>query len=170
MSLSNNGIIYYENKKYYRSANPYKFKGEYYEAIRQTKRNEIKELQDFIDTKKCYSQYVAHSLNDNTAPRCGKCANCLGHDIIAGIETPSIEEINSIQKQLNQLYIEITPRKLWPEIDLQFDSKTKIGVPNEIGIALCKYGDAGYGEMVSYDKYHANMFRDYLVEQSAIAL
>ena len=170
MFLSNNGIIYYENKKYYRSANPYKFKGEYYEAIRQTKRNEIKELQDFIDTKKCYSQYVAHSLNDNTAPRCGKCANCLGHDIIAGIETPSIEEINSIQKQLNQLYIEITPRKLWPEIDLQFDSKTKIGVPNEIGIALCKYGDAGYGEMVSYDKYHANMFRDYLVEQSAIAL
>ncbi len=170
MFLTNNGIIYYENKKYYRSANPYKFMGEYYEEVRQTKRNEIKELHDFIDTKECYSQYVAYSLNDNTATRCGKCANCLGHDIIAGIEAPDVEEINSIQEQLNQLYIKIIPRKRWEEIDLQFDSNTKIDVPNEIGIALCKYGDAGYGEMVSYDKYHANIFRDYLVDQSAIAI
>lgn len=170
MFLVNHDIIYYDSGKYYRSANPYRFQGDHYEEVRQTKREEIRELQRFIDTTDCYSKFVVHALNDYTGEDCGKCANCVGGDILNDIEAATTEEINAVQERFNRLYIEILPRKRWPEIDSRFDMSTVIGVPNEVGMALCKYGDAGYGEMVAHDKYHADAFRDELVEQAAVAL
>ena len=83
---------------------------------------------------------------------------------------PTDADVAVLQERLNHLYIDITPRKRWPGMDPQFDSNTVIAVPNEIGVALCKYGDAGYGEMVKYDKYHAEAFRDELVEKAAEVL
>lgn len=170
MFLDNNGIIYYEKGKYHRSFNPYKYTGEHYESVRQSKKHELNEIQGFFKTQECYSRYMLHALNDNTASECGKCSNCTGKDILLGLEPVTIEEINAIQEQLNQSYIKIMPRKKWPEIDTQFNTELKIGKPNEIGIALCKYGDVGFGEMVRHDKYKECIFRDNLVEASACAL
>ncbi len=170
MFLSNQGIVYYENSKYYRSANPYQFQGDYYESVKKTKRAEMQEMQDFIDTSECYSKYVVNALDDYTASECGKCANCLGSDILNGIEKATEEEITAVQERFNRIYIEIMPRKKWPEPDNPFDPNTKIQVPNEVGMALCKYGDFGCGEMVRYDKYQATSFRDYLVDCAADAL
>ena len=170
MFLTNQGYIYYENKKYYRSAKQYRFMGAEYDAVKEQKRAELEMLDRFTDTMECYSEFVAKVLNDETAYACGKCSNCTGTEILNGIETPTDTEIARIQERLNRLYISISPRQRWPEVDPRFDAKTTIAVPNEIGVALCKYGDAGYGKMVKYDKYHADAFRDELVEKSAEVL
>ncbi len=170
MFLTNQGYIYYENRKYYRSAKKYQFMGAEYDAVKAQKRAELEMLDHFTDTTECYSRFVAKSLNDDSAYACGKCSNCRKKQILEGIEAPTVTEIAMIQERLNCLYIDITPRRRWPEIDPQFDEKMTIAVPNEKGVALCKYGDVGYGEMVRYDKYHAEVFRDELVEKSAEVL
>ena len=66
------------------------------------------------------------------------------------------------------MYIDIIPRKQWPERNNPFDPGViRISNTNETGIALSKYGAAGYGEWVSHDKYHADAFRRELVDKSA---
>lgn len=168
--LTNQGYIYYDDKKYYRSAKQYQFMGAEYDAVKAQKRADLETMEQFTDTKQCYSDFVVKSLNDDTAYPCMKCSNCIGTEILDGVESPSDAEIAIIQERLNCLYIDILPRRRWPEVDAQFDTNTNIAVPNEIGVALCKYGDAGYGEMVKYDKYHADAFRDELVEKAAEVL
>lgn len=127
-------------------------------------------LDIYVDWKGCLSKYLVRSLNDDTACDCGKCANCLGHGILEGITMPSSSDINTIQDYLGTVYFEIEPRKKWQEIKNPFDKNTTIKDPNETGLALAKYGDAGYGEMVQYDKYKSTEFREELVEKAAAVL
>ena len=165
--LMNQGIIYYEDKKYYRALRVYEFQGQYYESVRQAKRGELKDLDDYIKEKGCLSKYVVNKLNDYTALACGKCANCIGHSILDGIEMPSGDEIHNVQEIIDARHLTIEPRLRWPETKNDFDKNTVISLPNEKGLALAKYGDAGYGAMVAYDKYHADAYRDELVEKAA---
>ena len=170
MFLTNQGYIYYENKKYFRAVKRYQYMGVDYEAVKAQKKADLEAMIQFTDTTECYSKFVAKYLGDDTACACQKCSNCIGADILKGIERPTDIEVAVFQERLNHLYIDIIPRKRWPTIDPRFDSNTVVEVPNEIGVALCKYGDAGYGEMVKYDKYHSEAFRDELVEKAAEVL
>ena len=155
--------------RYFRSAKPYSYAGEHYAAVKTDKINELKMMDDYINTKGCLSQFVVTSLNDKGAQPCGKCANCLGHAILEGIEAPTQKEIEEIQEKMNSLYIAIKPRKQWA-FPNDMDKNTTIGMINETGIALAKYGDAGYGEMVAYDKYQADEYRDELVQKAVAVL
>ena len=172
MFLLNQQYIYYDTstKKYYRSPKKYIYQGLYYEAVKRQKREELDALDKYVDWKGCLSKYVVMSLNDNTAYDCGKCANCLGHGILEGIEMPSSSDITAIQDYLGTIYFEIEPRKRWQEKNNPFDKNSVIDNPNETGLALAKYGDAGYGEMVQYDKYKSIEFREELVEKAVAVL
>lgn len=167
MFLSNQGIIYRdEHKKYHRSMNPYSYEGEYYESVKQTKYRELEDMDRYVEAKECLSKYVVSNLNDYTAVECGKCFNCLGHDVLDGLELPSEDIIIETQDYLNTVLLPISPRKRWPEKDNPFDESAKISIPNLEGLALAKYGDAGYGTMVKNDKYHADSYRKELLEKS----
>ena len=173
MFLMNQGIIYQDaSKKFFRSANPYVYMGEYYEEVKRVKRQELDAMEQYADEQGCLSKYVVNSLNDNSAAACGKCANCLGHGILPEIIVPSHEIIESIQEMLGSVYIPIIPRKRWPDPENPFDRNTMIAEEdqNQEGLALSKYGDAGYGEMVAYDKYHSDTFREELVTKAAAVL
>ena len=76
------------------------------------------------------------------------------------------EDLENVQAYLDGLYVEITPRKQWGASNNPFDNNRNISRPNETGIALAKYNDAGYGEMVAHDKYHADAFRKELVDKT----
>ena len=56
------------------------------------------------------------------------------------------------------------------KLNRERDGRKKIDNPNETGLALAKYGDAGYGEMVQYDKYKSIEFREELVEKAVAVL
>lgn len=162
-------MIYREGNRYYRSMVPYKYPGVYYSEVKKTKYEELDVMNQYTETKECLSRFIVSELNDDTACNCGKCANCLRKDVLPGLEIPDIDEISEIQEELNALYIEILPRKKWPEINT-LDDKTKISIPNEVGLALSRYGEVGIGEMVKFDKYAANYFREELVKRSAIVI
>ncbi len=165
--LMNQGIIYYEKKKYYRAPKAYKYREKYYESVRKAKRAELGELDRYLAEDGCLSKYVVNSLNDNTAKECGKCANCIGHGILEGMEAATGEEIFRTQQMIDARHLTIEPRKKWPDAQNDFDENMTISMPNEPGIALSKYGDAGYGAMVAHDKYHADAYRTELVEKAA---
>ena len=171
MFLTNQGVITreYRNRwEYLRTPNEYKFQGQHYDEVKKIKKAELEDLNAYAETKECLSKYVVNRLDDYTACCCGKCFNCLGHSILEGIVSPTEEEVLSAQKYLGAMYIDINPRKQWPNKNNPFDPGTiKISNKIETGIALAKYGAAGYGEWVSHDKYHADSFRKELVEKSA---
>jgi ATP-dependent DNA helicase RecQ len=162
-------MVYREENRFYRSMVPYRYPKAYYNAVKQTKYEELDVMDQYAETEECLSRFIVSALNDDTACDCGKCANCLGRDILSNLEVPDIDEIIEIQEELNALYIAIPPRKRWPETNT-LDNKLKISIPNEEGLALSKYGETGFGEMVKYDKYTAHIFRRELVKKSAIVI
>lgn len=165
--LMNQGIVYYEDRKYYRAPKAYEYQGQYYDSVRRAKREELEDLDNYIKEEGCLSKYVVNKLNDYTARRCGKCANCIGRSILDGLEIPTGEEIHSTQQLIDSRHMIIEPRLRWPESENDFDENAVISLPNEKGVALSQYGDAGYGAMVAHDKYHAEFYRKELVEKSA---
>lgn len=172
MFLVNQGIIYQDSKtkKYYRSIRPYHYMGDYYEQIKKSKISELDALEEYIAYDGCLNKYIVNSLNDDTTNNCGKCANCLNKGILNQISMLNEEDIIDVQHYLENLYFTIKPRLRWGNTKNPFDSNIKISKPNEEGLALAKYNDAGYGKMVSEDKYNADSFRGDLVDKAVEVL
>ena len=167
--LENEGYVYRKARTYFRSAKVFTYNGDHYDEIKKAKRAEKETMQRYLLTEACLSKYIVSALNDESAYDCGKCRNCLGDRIFAGIQQPNDDEINAAQEYLNSLYIPIEPRKRWPARNM-LDIKTIISHQNETGLAIAKYGDAGYGEMVAHDKYKADRYREALVAKSVAIL
>ena len=166
MFLMNQGIIYQDEKKYFRSVKPYQYMGNYYNQIKEIKKAELDELDRYTEYDGCLSRFVVNAMNDYTAEDCGKCSNCLKGEILDGISMPDDGDIIAAQEYLGSLYLEIEPRKKWGSKENPFDANTTISKPNEKGIVLAKYNDTGYGRMVAHDKYHADGFREELIEKA----
>ena len=83
-------------------------------------------------------------------------------------DLPTVPDPTRVQEAVSFLrrsHRPITPRKRWPtgaKID-----ETELANP---GLALCVWGDAGWGEKVRIGKYQAGRFADDLVEASAGAV
>lgn len=167
--LQYNNMIYREGNQYFRSINPYSYERSHYESVKRSKYRELDEVEGLLKESGCLSKYILKSLNDETACDCGKCSNCIGHEILPNIRPPLQMEVNALEKYLNTLYIPLLPRTRW-QYKNSLDRNTVIAVPNQEGLSLAKYGDAGYGEMAADDKYHAAEFRDELVRASITAI
>ncbi len=165
--LMNENAIYKQNARYYPSLNTYSYDEEHYSVVTEIRRREKEQMRDLIDTGECYLKFVVNCLDDKSAQPCGKCANCLGRPLIGG-EALSAAEKESALKFINSLILPIEPRKRWAKTDLTEGGA--IEYINLEGLCLSRYGDVGYGRMVSEDKRGGVRFRDELVERSAEAL
>jgi ATP-dependent DNA helicase RecQ len=166
-------MIYFGDERsprLHRAPVPYSYPGAQYEAVREMKTAELNEMGQYLSETGCLSKFVVNSLNDYTAKVCGKCRNCLGEKILATVTDPDPAEVEQLKMRMNSKCIPIPPRKKWPENDNGFDPTVKMQKLNEEGIALAKYGASGYGEMVAFDKYHAEDFREELVARAAEVL
>lgn len=164
--LINDGFVNKERGVYTATPKKFVYNREHYDEIAQTRRKEMKQMQELTRTKSCYSKFIVNCLDDFSAKPCGHCSNCLGYDIIP-------KDVSFAFKQLAAEYIngrvgEIIPRKLWAETSLT--SRERIPFTNCTGFFLSKYGEAGYGELVRRDKYSGKYFCGELVERSAEVL
>ena len=165
--LQNDGFVRYEKPKYYPTPRLFYYNREHYDAITGIRISETRQMQELATTDMCYSRFVVSCLDDDTARDCGRCANCLGRDILPSL--PSDASIHIAEGYVNGLIIEIEPRKKWPSKD--YTGRGSIVIPNKPGVCLAKYGDPGYGELVKRGKYGAEgRFCDKLVAKSADVL
>jgi ATP-dependent DNA helicase RecQ len=122
---------------------------------------------EYMHTGECLMQALGRALDDPNAAKCGKCANCLGRELVP--TTINAELANQAGIFLKRSYQILQPRKQWPVKDMfeQYPFKGKAietGLQAEEGRALSLWGDAGWGQMVREGKYHARRFSDELVE------
>ncbi|WP_372880854.1 RecQ family ATP-dependent DNA helicase [Psychromonas sp.] len=159
-------------KKWNRNPVPYKMdmiKVEEITAIREAEWTEIKQ---YLESTDCLMLTVRNALDDKTDEPCGKCRNCVGHDLLP-------TDVNQQMGQaaadfLSRSEIVMEPRKQIAASNLeasktfvQYDFPRALGeLAAQEGRILSRWGDAGWGQMVADDK-HNNHFRDELVDATA---
>jgi len=141
-----------------RSAQPYVSNSDHHEAISRQRLLEWEQMQNYATGEiECRMKFLQMALDDPTPQLCGICDLCNG----AAQEN---------QFQFNQSYdqrmareaseflrsqpIEIQPRKQWVLRDERA----------EVGLALCRWGDGGWGDDVRSGKQHDHHFSEELVE------
>lgn len=165
--LQHDGYIRKDGTLYYATAKPYRYQTEHYAAISAVRKREMEQMKELTTTRECYSQFVVRCLDDPAAAPCGKCANCLGRELLSS--RIDLQSKAQAAEYLNTLVMEIEPRKQWALSSVT--EQKKIRYVNQPGICLAKYGDAGYGELVKRDKYSGyGKFCDELVGKSANVL
>lgn len=163
MFLENEGAIFLDSNVYYASPKDYVYNEKHYNEVRQEKRKEMDQMNQLLNTKECYSKFIVNCLDDFTAQKCGRCSNCLGETVWDN--NLDLSDTEEALQYLKSLVIKFAPRKQWPSS--KYTDKLSLEFVNEEGIALSRYGEVGYGELVKSDKYENKQFCNELVGRSA---
>ena len=135
------------------------------ERLTNLRREEQRQMQEYMVTRECLMQFLAGALGDTAGARCGKCANCAGVHFDGNIP-PGLGE--AAAAFLNQLELGIEPRRAWPPI-VGFEGitgKIQKEFQCQTGRAMCRWGDPGIGAMVRTGKQQAGRFADELVKRA----
>jgi ATP-dependent DNA helicase RecQ len=158
--LENDGAIMKTGSQYRLTANKYSYDEAKYQEITKVRQEEKAQLKELLRTKQCYSMFIRNCLDDVNDDICGKCGNC---DSNFAFERPNIHEIDTANTYINGRTLIIEPRKKLMHTGKLIPAEMR----NQEGLALAKYGDAGYGIMVKNDKYSGHDFCDALVDRAA---
>ena len=122
-------------------------------------------MQEYMESQKCLMAFLANALDDPHPHPCGKCAICLGQDLLpTNYSTPIVNDAILYLRGSDRI---IEPRKQWSSQALPtygFLGRIKPELQAETGRALSLWGDAGWGELVRCGKYQDNYFHDDLVQ------
>jgi len=133
------------------------------ERITNLRRNEQDRMREYMTTGRCLMQFLSEELSDPDATRCGKCANCRGRGLDVEFPRQLAEQATTF---LNNIDLHLEPRKMWPS-GMTFESmhgRMQPELQAEVGRALCRWGDPGFGELVRSGKQQTHRFPDLLVE------
>jgi ATP-dependent DNA helicase RecQ len=145
---------------------PWRMPKEKIQRLSELRRGEQERMRAYMTSGECLMRFLSRELNDEDAPRCGKCANCRGKglspEVPAALEAAATEFLDSLS-------IVIEPRKKWPS-GASFEGMQGI-IPVELqlqpGRSLCRWGAPGLGDLVQQGKQHAGRFSDRLVAAAA---
>jgi ATP-dependent DNA helicase RecQ len=157
--------ITHESGAYVRTPVAWAMPAERIERITQLRRQEQARMNAYMEAEGCLMQFLAEELSDPEAAPCGKCANCTGERLGAAYPAQLAEEA---ARFLEHLSLPIEPRKQWPQGGTFESERGRIAAEfrAEEGRALCKWGDAGFGDLVQDGKRNGH-FADRLVEAAA---
>ncbi|HSK52600.1 MAG TPA: ATP-dependent DNA helicase RecG, partial [Clostridia bacterium] len=142
--LEIDGAVTREGGRFTRTAEPWSQDEARIERVIATRRAELAEMQAYVDYDGCFMEFLARALDDPAAEPCGRCANDLGRPMSREVDRELVDAaIEFLRRDLRT----IAPRKQWVA-DAVPGLKGKIDPPNELGMALCVYGDAGWGRDV----------------------
>ena len=143
---------------YYRTPVDYELPHETIARLCQLKERELAEMEDYLHHDGCLMQFLARALDDHEAQPCGKCINCSGETNLPTTFSP--ETGQKAAEFLENVFIEIAPKKQvgngaanararFPvyQFPPKFDD-----LAHETGRALCKWGEAGWGETAKEGK------------------
>lgn len=134
-------------------------------AITRRRHEELLEIKQFVELHSCYMKFISQKLDDHLAKDCGKCTACTGTEFFPA--DVNVELTGEAIKFLKREHIEIASRKQWPAGTFA-ETQRRIPIEEQLqsGLALCAYGDAGWGKFIFEDKYVNSYFREELVDAS----
>jgi len=164
--LEIDGAVAREGGRFTRTAEPWAQDEARIGRVIATRRAELAEMQAYVDHTGCSMEFLARALDDPAAEPCGKCANDLGRPMSTEIDRDLVDAaIEFLRRDLRT----IGPRKQWVA-DAVPGLKGRIDPPNELGMALCVYGDAGWGRDVQRGREVDGRFDRELIVGAAKAI
>lgn len=171
LALDSPAPVVKQDSKWYRTANPYTYDHAKVEQITALRRAEQQQMRDYLKKQDCLMQFLATALDDTNPQACGRCAVCTGNSLLSRPISPNTLERALAFLQRTQITIE--PRRQWPAGGLPlygFKGNISADLRAEPGIALCMWGDPGWGEQIKLGKYTTGSFSDELVTALAAAI
>ena len=152
--------------RYLRTPNPWQQDEERIERVMAARRSELAQMQAYMLHDGCYMEFLTRP-----ARRSGRRAVRAVLERRRSRAAPEVdpERVRAAVSFLRRDLRTISPRLLWPT-DAVPGLSGRITPPNEIGCALCVYGDAGWGRDVQRGKYVDGRFSRELVVASARAI
>jgi ATP-dependent DNA helicase RecQ len=147
-----------EGPLYKRTINAYSLPTEMIQRLSDRKTGEWQEIQAYLQSGQCLMQVLASALDDTLASPCGKCVNC---DPDNAFEATYPHEIGQRAVEfLGNTMIDIPPKKQVAKSHEQAANRfenyklpLKLGIlAHEPGAALCRWGEAGWGEIAAAGK------------------
>jgi len=112
------------------------------------------------------AEFLVRLLDDPDPAPCGRCVNCVGRGLPRAVDDELVRAaVSFLRRDLRP----IKPRLIWAP-DAVDGLSGRITPPNEAGMALCVYGDAGWGRDVQRGKYVDGAFSRELVVASSRAI
>lgn len=164
LSLESPAPVTKQGSKWYATAINYQPNIAKIEELTAIRRQEQAQMQLYMESQQCLMAFLADALDDPNPQPCGKCAVCLGRDLLP--TNYSVQTVNDAVQYLLKSDRIIKPRKKWVQelATYGFSGRIKPELVAETGKALSLWGDAGWGELVKQGKYQNNHFDDALVE------
>lgn len=153
-----------KSSKWYATAINYQPNTAKIEELTKIRRQEQAQMQQYMESNHCLMAFLANALDDPTPQPCGKCAVCLGQNLLpTEYSTPIVNDAIVYLRKSDRI---IEPRKQWLQKlpNYGFSGRIKPELQAETGKALSLWGDAGWGELVKRGKYEDNHFDDALVQ------
>jgi ATP-dependent DNA helicase RecQ len=167
LSVENPSPVVKDGSKWYRTTATFQMNHERITHLTGQRETEWQEVQDYISEKGCLMDFLRRSLDDPHSEPCGKCANCLGHDLLS-------PEVDQQRVREASLFLNQSEFPLMPNIQVAKDSfpiygfkgNLPKGLQAEIGRVLSRWGDAAWGRLVEECK-EQGFFSDELVDAMA---
>lgn len=142
--LTEEGFVKREKTVYSLTDRKFRYNGEHYAAVTETRRRETAQMREYTETKECYSSFIGRCLDERDLRPCGHCANCLGKPFFS--DEVGEEYRKKAAAYIDGLVLPVVPRKMWAASDVT--KYSRIPLFNREGVAMCVYGDAGFGATV----------------------
>lgn len=153
---------------WYRTSHAYQLDKDRIAHLTHQREAEWDEMQTYLSNQRCLMQFLSEALDDEAAKPCGRCAVCLGKEILPSAVDP--QTLVAAQKFIRHSEMPLDLNKQWdisalPQYQRQFGWKNQnipTQVRGEVGRVLSRWGEPGWGEMVEEGK-SLGYFADELV-------
>ncbi len=164
--LELDGAVARDGGRYVRTREPWAQDEERIARVIAARRAELEQMQAYMRHEGCLMAFLIRLLDDPDPAPCGRCANCTGEGLPRAVDDELVRAaVSFLRRDLRT----IKPRLQWAP-DAVDGLSGKITPPNQVGMALCVFGDAGWGREVQRGKNVEGAFSRDLVDASAKAL
>ena len=164
--LELDGAVAHDGGRYRRTPNPWVQDEERIARVIAARRVELAQMQAYLQYDGCLMEFLVRLLDDPDPVPCGRCVNCTGHGLPRTVDDTLVRAaVSFLKRDLRP----IKPRQIWAP-DAVEGLSGRITPANQAGMALCVYGDAGWGREVQRGKYVDGVFSRDLVEASGRAI